>query len=458
LLRSQPRLNQQRVFDFLRWGSYNDLPETIYEDVLHLLPGHWIRLSLTEHDQSQPIRWCWPGIEERTDLSFDQAAEEFRELFLNSIRLHLRSDVPIGACLSGGLDSSAIVCAMRYLEPDMPINTFTYVARGTSVDEEVWADIVNDHVNAIAHKIFVTPDELADDLEGLIRNQGEPFMSTGIYAQHRVFKMAKEAGVIVTLDGQGADETLAGYAGYPTSRLRSLAEKRQFVKMLHFARSYSKKPAIGAFNALQSTLFGMTPKSFLPIVRRLQDKQNLPPWFNTEAVRSMRLRTQLPEFVDDVPKGRRLVGALRHACFRQGLPALLRHADRSSMHHSIESRVPFLDIQLVKFLLRLPEQYLVSQELLTKRILRAGLRGIVPDVVLDRTDKIGFRTPEKDWLKSIDWTSVIDSKSLETIPFLNATQVRQKLSGFLSGKQSRDSESWRLINFISWLEINQAAC
>lgn len=454
LLDDHPKLNYQRVFDYLRWGSYSDLPETLYENVVHLLPGYFVKLSLGGSKLPTPVRWFWPSVEERTDLSFNQAAEQFRELFLQSIRLHLRSDVPLGACLSGGLDSSAIVCAMRHIEPDMPIHTFTYVARGTAVDEEKWADIVNRHVSANAHKVVVAQDDLAVDIDNLIRRQGEPFMSTSIYAQQRVFKAAKESGIVVTLDGQGADETLAGYAGYPHARIRSHAEKWHYVKAMRFARAYSQKQGVGRSVALQTAMFGVAPKKCVSWLKQMQNKQALPSWFNSQAVKSLGLRLRMPDYADDVPRGRRLVGALRHSLLRQGLPALLRHGDRSSMHYSIESRVPFLEVNLVKFLLTLPEGYLVSQDVLTKRILRAGLRGIVPDIILDRKDKIGFRTPEKGWLKSTKWSGGFGLNSLDQIPILNAPEVRQKISSFLTGNHSRDTESWRLINFMGWYEQN----
>ena len=131
----------------------------------------------------RPARWWWPSLEERKDLSFDDAALQMREMFLNNVRLHLRSDVPLGAALSGGVDSSAVVCAMRHLQPEMPIHTFTYVARGSELDEEHWAEIVNKQLGAVAHKVVVCPNELGRDLDDMIKVQGEPFGSTSIYAQ-----------------------------------------------------------------------------------------------------------------------------------------------------------------------------------------------------------------------------------------------------------------------------------
>jgi asparagine synthase (glutamine-hydrolysing) len=154
LLGSPRPLNLQRAYDYLVYGTYDNGTDTFYEGVYHLAPGHWFQLNLQTGATSQPVRWWWPSIAERRDINFRDAVAQVREMFLDNVRLHLRSDVPLGAALSGGIDSSAVVCAMRYLEPDMPIHTFSYVARGSSLDEERWADLINQHVGAIAHKVM----------------------------------------------------------------------------------------------------------------------------------------------------------------------------------------------------------------------------------------------------------------------------------------------------------------
>jgi asparagine synthase (glutamine-hydrolysing) len=260
LLPAKPELNLQRAYNYLVWGQYDNGSDTFYQGIHHLSPGHWLRIDLQQlavyRPTDQSVRWWWPSIEERTDLSFEDAAAQLREMFLNSVRLHLRSDVPVGAALSGGVDSSAVVCAMRYLEPDMPIHTFSFVARGSSVDEEAWVDIVNTQVGAIAHKIVVSPEELALDLDDMIRAQGEPFGGTSIYAQYRVFKAAREAGIVVTLDGQGADELLAGYNGYPHGYLRSLLDERRYLEIPAFLSAWANWPGRGGKRALAAAWRG----------------------------------------------------------------------------------------------------------------------------------------------------------------------------------------------------------
>lgn len=457
LLPDKPELNAQQVYDYLVMGYYDHDVETFHQGVYQLAAGHILTLDLVA-DPLEPkiVRWWWPSIIERTDLSFADATDQLRTMFLDSVRLHLRSDVALGAALSGGIDSSAVVCAMRHLEPDMPIHTFSYVARGSNVDEEMWVDQVNHHVGAIAHKVIVSPHELADDLVDMVRSQGEPFGSTSIYAQYRVFKLVRENGITVTLDGQGADELLAGYHGYPGQRLRSLLERGQFIELLRLLERWGQWPGRSRNEALRSLLAPYIPYKLRGLALKLIGRDPVPSWLNVDAFRQhgtfFGRRLSMDTFTqsNSDARGRRLVQMLRSQLTEYGLNALLRHGDRNSMRWSVESRVPFLTTDMAEFLLSLPEHYLLSREGETKHIFRAAMRGIVPDTILDRRDKIGFQTPELDWFKELGdqvfkWLDVVDE-----LPMLNAIQCRQEIKQILDGKKRFTWQIWRLINFCRW--------
>lgn len=454
VLPDKPDMNWQRSYDYLRFGDYDTRETTFYKDIKHLMPGHFFVLDLDHPADIEPIRWWYPRIEERPSLSFEEAAENVRERFLQNIKLHLRSDVPLGAALSGGIDSSAVVCAMRHLEKDIPIHTFTYVARNSPVDEERWADVVNQHVGAVPHKVVVTPHELVDDLDDMIRAQGEPFGSTSIYAQYRVFRLAKESGITVTLDGQGADEMLAGYSGYPNSRMQSMAERMEIADLFRFAWGWGGYPG----RSRKKTIFAlrkMFKQVYFPKKARHKSSK-CPAWFNTDSLKGqgVQLGLERPLCLPDA-KGRRLAEALRYALTGYGIKQLLRHGDRNAMRWSIESRVPFLTHDFAEYLLSLPEEYLVSPAGETKHVFRAAMRGIVPDAILDRKDKIGFQTPEGNWLRTIgprlfDWVSV-----LEQLPFLNAAECRKEIQSTLDGTGDPDWKVWRMINFCRWVELQE---
>lgn len=210
-LRSKaPQPDLQRAYDYLVHGDYDSSERSFIKDARHVPPGTLIELDLRSGAVSDAQAWWRAPVTQSTSLSFDQAVEATREEFLRSIRLHLRSDVPLGAALSGGVDSSAVVCAMRHVEPGLDLHTFSYIADNDGLSEEKWVDLVNETVRARPHKIRAGAADLARDLDSLIAAQGEPFGSTSIYAQYLVFQGARDAGIKVTLDGQGADELLAG--------------------------------------------------------------------------------------------------------------------------------------------------------------------------------------------------------------------------------------------------------
>ena len=216
LLDQTPRLNRNRAYRFLRWGEVNDCDGTFYTGVLQLEPGHMSRLSLFNPAKIAVKLWWHPSIEEDNSLSFDQVADKLRDLFLQNVKRQLRSDVPLPAALSAGVDSSEIVSEIRHLEPDMPIHTFSYVARGTQVDEEKWCCIGESHAGTVAHYTDYPVSELCSDLDTSVAAQEEPIAGMSYAAQCCVFQLAKSKAITVMLDRQGADELLAGYFGYPT--------------------------------------------------------------------------------------------------------------------------------------------------------------------------------------------------------------------------------------------------
>lgn len=442
-------LDWQRAYDYLVHADYDSGERTFLADIYHLLPGHIIEVEDGIVSKSQA--WWKPNIAESEGLGFDEAAEVLRGKFLQNVRLHLRSDVALGAALSGGIDSSAVVCAMRYVEPDLPIHTFSYIAKGSVLSEEEWIDRVNTHVGAVPHKVVVNPSELETDLDDLIRAQGEPFGSTSIYAQYRVFKLAKEQGVTVTLDGQGADEMLAGYNGYPGQRIRSLLDQGHIAEAWDFLEEWAKWPGRSRWEGVKRGVAEMTRGPVYQALRRVNGMGNSPTWIKAQPLTDRGIIRQYPRSQNiESEAGRRVVAELALSLTRRGLPALLRHGDRNSMRFSVESRVPFLTLDIVQFLLSLPESYLISEKGETKHIFRASMRGIVPDEILDRRDKIGFATPEKEWLILMadtvrDWLKV-DIK----LPFFDQNEVLKEFDLIVMGKKPFSWQVWRWINFTRW--------
>lgn len=444
-------LNLQRTYDYLVHGDYDSRPDTFVAGIEQLEPGKFLVLDLKTGALNKPAAWWTPSIRAASKLSFKDATEQLRTLFLDSVRLHLRSDVPLGTALSGGIDSSAVVCAMRHVAPDAPIHTFSFIAKDSPVSEEEWVDVVNARVGAQAHKVYVEADELANDLDDMILAQGEPFGSTSIYAQYRVFKLAKESGITVTLDGQGADELLAGYQGYPGKRVHSMLDQFEFARAGRFLRNWAQWPGRSLSRGIQASIAEYLDGPLYNGARGLVGNGSRPNWIDTHQLQEQGVQIRFPrQTPEQTLRGRRLMADLAHAATRQGLPMLLRHGDRNSMRFSVESRVPFLTTGIADFLLSLPEHYLISEQGETKHIFRAAMRGIVPDAILDRRDKIGFATPEQKWLLHLADKARAWLKEDNDIAFLDQGRIVEEFDRILSGRSAFSWQAWRWINFYRW--------
>ena len=450
-----PRANWQRCYDYLAYGDYDHTAETFFEDVLTLRPGHRFTFQIGDPRTISQEQWWQPDTRELSRMSFEDAAAAVREQFLRNVQLHLRSDVPLGATLSGGIDSSAIVCAMRHLEPDLPLHTFSYVAANDRRSEEAWIDRINDHVGAIAHKVEAGPSDLARDLEQLIQLQGEPFMSTSVYAQYRVYQLAREKGITVTLEGQGADEMLAGYAGFPGQRLMSMLEQGKVLEAQRFAYRWSRWPGRRYGQAWQYLAAAALPDTLFQWARR--HRSPAPPANGLKldilSDADIDLRYRRPARAPEA-RGRRVVENLAHALQHRFLPGYLREGDRNSMQFSVESRLPFLTLPMANLLLSQPEDFLISPGGETKHVFRAAMRGIIPDAVLDRRDKIGFETPEDRWLADMAPTVRGWLEHGKDIPFLDHHAILRHFDAVMAGRSRCTNQLWRWINFIKWHELS----
>lgn len=449
-----PGANFQRCYDYLVFGDYDSNHETFFDGIFQLEPGQSLSVKIAEDgllEYSKRYWWSAKDIKPR-GLSYDEAVQEVKEEFLNSVKLHLRSDVSLGVALSGGLDSSAIVCAIKSIDSKQPIQTFSFIADDEELSEEHWVDKVNDFVSAQSHKVRPSSDELLDDLDAMIEAQGEPFGSTSIYAQYRVFKLAREKGIVVTLDGQGADELLGGYDGFPEQRIIEYLKRFRFLSAFKFLRCWSKWPRRSFNLGLLKLTQALLPNFAYGFLRDLSGKSRRPKWLNLALLKTKNVRFE-EERKTNVSKGKRgLNGFLKQNLSKRSLPSLLRHADRNSMSFSIESRVPFLTIPLAELLLSLDSKYLVSDEGQTKNIFRDALKDIVPEEILFRKDKVGFVTSEMKWFSELSNKLELLLSKAAKIPILNSQEVENEFKLLLEGKRKFSWQYWRWINFIKWYD------
>lgn len=445
------RVDPDRLWNYLAFGVTDHGGKALVTGVGQVPPAH---IAVLEPSDSRiKLRRYWSPPEQVLNNGAEHAglADHLRELFLDSVRLHLRSDVPVGVALSGGIDSSAIACAIRHLEPRAEIHAFTFDAGDAEISESHWASLAVDHIGATWHRVGLDPNRIALELRSLVAAQGEPFGSTSILAQHAVFHAARNAGIKVMLDGQGADELFAGYPCYQAFRIASLLSSGDLRGVASLICGQGKWPGRGRV-AIAGRAFGMLlPAGLVRLGDRLlgrgiQDWWADKSWFLDHGV-SVALPCHRHSGHDF------LAEELRESIAVTKLPALLRFEDRNSMRNSVESRVPFLVTALADFALRLPEDCLISSDGTSKYLLRMALRGLVPDVLLDRRDKVGFATPEHAWLSACP--ALIEEALAERLPGLDLEAVRRRLQGH-QGAPIGGFLAWRLINYGLWSSMRRA--
>ena len=455
------RGNPDSLFDYLRHGLTDHRPETLFADARQFPAAHFAWIDLDRPDRSWQQQSYWEPVGAggvSRYRSIDGAAEELRNIFLDNVRLHLRSDVPIGSALSGGIDSSSIVAGVRAIGgAPVDLRTVSFIADEPRVNEESWIDLSARQADAQVHKVTIASDDLLRDLEHLIRTQDEPFGGTSIYAQYRVFRMAAEQRLKVMLDGQGADEVFAGYMSYLPHRwagqIRAGAWWDALRSMRMVMRMMAPSSGMSMSALMQRGLGSMVPARLRPSLRRLAGRPEAPSWIDDAwfGQRGVELQPNPVRF----GIGRDLRSALRVTLLQSSLPALLRYEDRNSMAHSVESRVPFLTPRLVEFTQRLPEGFLIGDDGLTKNVFRRAMRGIVPDAILDRRDKIGFEPPQRKWLTELDpWVrETLSTESACRLPCLRSAQMLHHWENVGARRDRFDWTVWRWLNAIAWANL-----
>jgi asparagine synthase (glutamine-hydrolysing) len=377
--------------------------QTVFSAVQQLQPSEAMEIDV----RTLQVRiWRYWRIEPsltREVASEADVFEEFRELLTDAVRLRMRSDVPVGSCLSGGLDSSAIVCiARRLVGEDRPYHTFTGRFPGTPADEWQFAEEVIGATGVVSHTVEPTVDRFIDDLPLFIAHNELPVGSSSQFAQWCVFRLAKEHDITVLLDGQGADEGLGGYEQYFARYVEALKEAGDCDRLNRELPLIRQRYA-GALTPASRAQRDRLP---LPLRHWLSSRFNR----GTSILYGVRLAMSRRVAKDNVlPRTHGfnvLANSLVQDCFERSLTSLLRYGDRNSMAHSREVRLPFCDHRLAELTFSLPPHLLMG-EAQTKRLLRESMRGILPEGIRTRWRKQGFRPPQDRWFQSPRFVSFV---------------------------------------------------
>ena len=447
------RVDPRRYHDFLTAATTDSGGATLFADIRQLPAAHFMEVDLDRPGNAVPVRWWQLDLDRELEVSFEAAAELVREAFLDSMRLHLRSDVPLGFALSGGLDSSAVVSAARQLlGPAAALHTFSYLPADPRIDERKFSDAVNQQMGAVAHTITLAPTELRRDIDAFSAIQGEPVANPAIYAQYRVLGLAREAGIKVVLGGQGADEILAGYDRYVPARLASLLRQGQWLRAVRGARRSVTPYSGGALGALRVAAGAALPGSLVLPARQLWRRARGRAGWLDGAWFAERGVGQAPLWSARGPRVMRAM--LDHNLRESQVQALMRYEDRNAMAFSLENRVPFLTPGLVQLLFSLPEEYLLAADGTRKAVFRRAMRGIVPDLVLDRRDKIGFSVPMRAWFEALAPWIAERLDHVGGLPGVRGGEVRRRWQG--GGRRADPYMVWRCVSLGSWAERFEA--
>ncbi len=448
--------DDRALFDYLDEAILDAGDHTFFAEIRQLPPAHSL---IVEEGALRVVRyWGLPegGPAAEEPLSFADAVGRLRELFEDAVRLRLRSDVAVGSCLSGGLDSSSIVCVAQALRGhDAPLQTFSSCFEDPAYDERVFILPVVSHTRSHAHFVFPDPKELLEQMMRLIWHQDEPVGSTSIFAQWAVMRQARQHGVKVLLDGQGADEQLGGYHrafGAWFADLLCRGDLRGFaVELSAYRRVHPSLP---------KELLATLGRSLLPapVVRAIRGRMTgSARWMGADFRRTFCPRAE------EERKGLTHLRAFERGLLAgNGLRALLHYEDRNAMAFGVEARLPFLDHRLVEFLDTLDPTYKL-REGQTKRVLREAMKGLLPEPVRLRRDKMGFVTPEAQWFRGplSDYVrEVLSDRRTRERGYVNTEAALRAFDAHVAGRINLSRAIWRWLNVELWCRrfIDEASC
>lgn len=427
------------IYDYLVFNFIDHTEKCFFKDIFKLPAGHFI--TATDKD-FKVKRWYNLSTEKDEHSDNKQLVDGFGELLQDSVRLRLRSDVEVGSCLSGGLDSSSIVCLMNNILKDegKTANQKTYTAcyDDEEIDERKYVEEVIKQTASTKYYLFPDSNELLEDFDKLIYHQDEPFNSSSIFSQWCVFKKIHETKIKVVLDGQGSDEILLGYFSFfPFFLKRRMLNPFSFINE-YFRGIATSQLGFGKFSAN----FAYFNSSFVQYKHVRKDASDV---VNSDFLNQFNRKELFHKMNGaDNLESRRLANL-----WNISLPSLLRYEDKNSSAFSVEARLPFLDHRLVELIFSLPFQLLIKNGW-TKYILRESMKHKIPDDIRLRKGKLAFSVPQKRWFKEIKTNMENNfSDNFVSSKYIERTKVLKMLNGSLNN----DKLLFRAYALERWMRV-----
>ena len=455
-------LRTDRAAEFLLVGRADETPDyvaTFHEHIEQVPPGTVFEMSMDGRGREWRF-WSIPT-EERDQG--DTPPTEFSRLFSDAVRLRLRSDVPVGVSMSGGLDSTSVMCvmadALAHAGADVrrqPVRAFCYLS--PDFDESKYISATLKQTGAELHPVDVDPLRMWNGLSAFVWHHDEPVHSMTAMVGYEVYRTAAAAGVKVVLGGQGADETAAGDPSYFPFVWRELAVTGAWRQLRSDIAEYARAHGEAESRLLKQALVGLLGT----VLRRASAYRKL-----AGARTAQRLRSH-PWYTGDIkaqalvdstaPASWHLRDVLQWSVERTPLPLYLRVEDRNSMAHSVEARLPFMDYRLVEFLFSLPS-YWKLRGALNKYVLREGMRGVIPDLVRERVDKMGFPTSAQKWFAGPLYEPMRDllaSRRTRERGFYDVARIERDLEKHAAGEIDVSSGLFNVAQMETLAELDAA--
>ncbi len=400
----EKKVNNKMLLNYITLGHVQnciDKEQTFFDDIYSLPPSHYLSYRPLNGQLSKITRYWSLNKEMKIDITTDDAIEKFTELFNMSVKRRLRSDVPLGTCLSGGLDSSSIAYTIEQLqnktgkEAYKKLQTFSAVFPGFGNDESKYINLVAEDLAIANYQTQPAAADLISQFERICYHQEEPFTSSGVFAQYRVFELAKQKDVKVLLDGQGADEVLAGYPRYIHWFLQEVLSRHKLGATQKERKAFRKNNQPFRWD-FKNMIAAFLPSHAAMQLEKIEYRKTIShPDISDDFLNLLKHQEWVGIHKPIVTK---LNDILHFNITEMGLEELLRFADRNSMAHGREVRLPFLNHELVEFVFSLPSQ-LKMHDGWTKYLLRHAMNKKMPDEIVWRKEKIGFEPPQKNWMQ-----------------------------------------------------------
>jgi asparagine synthase (glutamine-hydrolysing) len=437
--------------------------ENMFKNIFEILPAHNFKIDLKTKSFQ---KWSYYSLKANTSFEdynekkFEHYRNETESLLVDSIKLRLRSDVPVGSCLSGGIDSSAIVGVIGKLiggghkiNLGRKLNVFTLAFENTEIDESKWAKHVVDQTHADWNLVSPTGNELLQDFRDLIYAQDIPVCSTGTYGQFRLMRSVKEKGIKVVLDGQGGDELFGGYLSHSLVFWKELLRNFRignYLTEISSAGKLSFNLKQGVKSILRQNVIAHLPTAIQQTIYSHYFKQFA--YLNRSLVTNYLKAGELqPELV--VQNSSCVNEALQKDFTNARLKMYLKYEDRSSMWHSIEARTPFADDhRLTEYVFQIPGTYKIHHGV-NKHLLREAMRNYLPKQVKERKDKIGLLTPIDKWMKQIQ-NPCMDYFDDSLSDFMDVKAIKNNPNTFFNiSNHTEGVRVFRMISFALWKKI-----